>query len=105
MFLSKHLINMKSILLFITISDENLNAVLKSPEDCAWINTLRLLRPKNKFEIRCGLPRIHEEKKKFERNEEHFDKEKRLEDLLKSEGVEKDSEKRGIKVNGKNEAC
>ncbi|KUJ07439.1 uncharacterized protein LY89DRAFT_743059 [Mollisia scopiformis] len=90
-YISKHLVNLRSLILFITLLDRDLGKVLNNPK-ANWIQSLRLLRPQNKFEIRCSLheskspdhsPRTEEPKE----SPNHADAEKCLEMLLKPEGL------------------
>lgn len=52
-YLSTHLINLKTILLFLTLSNEEAGLFL-SELNADWVQAVRSLPPKDKFEVRYG---------------------------------------------------
>lgn len=87
-YLSNHLVNLKSIILSIAISEADIRATLASPVS-EWVHAIRLLSTQDKFEIHygyCHYPLVNG-KLVTERGDDHSRRHKCLEVLLTPDSV------------------
>ncbi|KAE8441926.1 hypothetical protein EG329_004184 [Mollisiaceae sp. DMI_Dod_QoI] len=79
---STPLVNLRSILLFITLTDAALKDILMQQPKKGWVSAFRLIKPRDRFEVRVGVPITCAKKDYVERDTKHLSNEKCLERLL-----------------------
>ncbi|KAE8441925.1 hypothetical protein EG329_004183 [Mollisiaceae sp. DMI_Dod_QoI] len=88
MYLSGHLVNLKSILLFIQAPTSSIDHLLGETINHSFARTIRQLSAADRFEVRFGVyGYIKDEERQIEGNEKHLMAEKAVEMLLMPDGL------------------